>query len=298
MSILFAFLGIMACIACGAGGAWGMRLWIARMQKIAEREDPRDTQIRDLQSRLKLTLADCSKAREAESAALGKLATIEEKIALCEERAARAQQQYETCKDVLKKEIAGKNDLREMMAATERQLETLKSRTREMERELDTQRSGAELLDPALTGTATDDDDEPEPFPDLDTPAVGDDSPSLIQSLTGELERWRQHCRVLGDELKRNRNAPPPGPPDELTEIRGIGSVIARKLHEAGIWHYCELAELRGEALRQAGALIPDIERRMRRDGWVEQAQQLHYDKYRKPLRQVLEKGGGAPPGG
>lgn len=162
---------------------------------------------------------------------------------------------------------------------------------------------------------------------------VEDGSPSLIQCLNEELDRWKRHCHVLGGELKQQReqfaqklaeqeaaegsqespvggvlsesDAEPersaieeqPKPAeepaeaaaagngasdeiDELTDIRGIGKVIAGKLRELGIYRYEQLASLNEDDLDRVQVLIPDFERRMRRDNWMEQAQALHTSKY------------------
>ena len=67
---------------------------------------------------------------------------------------------------------------------------------------------------------------------------------------------------------------------DELTDIRGIGQVLARRLHELGIYRFQEIINLDADNVERVQSLIPDIERRMRRDEWIDQARMLYQSKY------------------
>ncbi len=69
-----------------------------------------------------------------------------------------------------------------------------------------------------------------------------------------------------------------------MTDIRGIGNAIARKLHQLGIYRYREIVSLSHDDLERAQMLIPDFDRRMRRDRWQAQARALHLDKYDENL--------------
>jgi predicted flap endonuclease-1-like 5' DNA nuclease len=152
------------------------------------------------------------------------------------------------------------------------------------------------MLDPLqqhVDDNHEDDGDELEAFRPFD---VDDTSSSLLESLTIELERWKKHCHVLGDELKIQRerlaqlgestetDENPFDSIDELTDIRGIGNAIARKLHQLGIYRYRELASLSGDDVERARMLIPNFDSRMARDNWQDQARSLHRDKYEESL--------------
>ncbi len=139
------------------------------------------------------------------------------------------------------------------------------------------------------------DNTENGPLAEIFSPSIEEDnSPSLIQSLTGELDRWKHHCHVLGNELKHQREQITPeivpqllsaaDDIDELTDIRGIGAVLARKLHEVGIFRFKELANLDDEDLERAQVLIPDLARRMKRDDWIDQAHSLYQRKHQSTL--------------
>ncbi|MDP6415546.1 MAG: hypothetical protein QGG54_11080, partial [Gammaproteobacteria bacterium] len=186
--------------------------------------------------------------------------------------------------------------LTDKLSAANKQLETLRQRNQELEVELSV------LHEPDMLASHDDDgddseaeDDDVDPF----KPTVTDGSPSLIHALTGELDRWKRHCHVLGDELKTQRHrvteadevaahaATKPPEIDELTDIRGIGAVLVRKLHQLGIYRYEDLLNLNAEGLAQAQQLIPDFERRMERDNWLEQARMLCESKYQAGSEQT-----------
>lgn len=271
-------------MASAAGGAWGMRYYIRRKRVIAEAEDPRDTQIRDLLARVKVATDTADRERAATETATSQLGNSHREIEKRDAEIADAVRQYTTCKDVLKKEIAAKNDIRDRLKITEQQLENYKQQLHEAQMELRVKHASEELLDPSLQTGAPIDDEE---IPPLAESTVDGNRPSLIQELTDELDRWKRNCHVLGDELKTQRHQnqhraqSDDGPPaDELTAIRGIGSVMERKLHELGVYRYRELVALNQQDIQRAALLIPDLERRMERFAWREQAKSLHMNKY------------------
>ncbi|MFO1433540.1 MAG: hypothetical protein U1F76_26155 [Candidatus Competibacteraceae bacterium] len=71
--------------------------------------------------------------------------------------------------------------------------------------------------------------------------------------------------------------------PDDLTLISGIGVSTAQKLRAAGIVSYRRLATLGGEEIERLEATI-QRPGRIRRDRWIEQAGELHWQKYHEKL--------------
>ena len=292
MSILFVGLTLFACVAAAGAGAWGMRFHINRSREIAEREDPRDTQIRDLQATLKLTRDDASKSLEVTGEHEDHLDLAHERIHELMEKNNTLLQQFESCNTTLQQEIAQKSDVITKLSAAERQCENLKERLQEAEMELSSQQSSGDLLDPAMQTDEEPAEAEKDDFPELATTNIGGQNPSLIQSLTDELDRWKRNCHVLGNELKQRReqlleqstaNHDEP-PADALTAIRGIGGMMERKLHELGIYRYRDLVNLNSGDLQRAALMIPDLAGRMKRDAWEDQARELHLIKYQNPL--------------
>ncbi len=71
--------------------------------------------------------------------------------------------------------------------------------------------------------------------------------------------------------------------PDDLTLISGIGAATAQKLQAAGIVSYRQLATLGGEQIERLEATIKRPGR-IRRDRWIEQAREQHWQKYHEKL--------------
>jgi len=291
MSTLFVILTPAAFIATGVAGAFGMRLFMERNRVIAEREDPRDTKIRDLQATVKLTQKDLTLKRSSAGEKTEHLKFAHTRIDELLDRISKLKDKYASCVILLEQEIGAKDVLQDQLSVAKTQLETLKERNQELELQL---RAAEEpdMLNASAHGADSnshevDDGSLAEVF---SAPLEEDGSPSLIQSLTGELDRWKHHCHVLGNELKHQRDRITPEPAhqtfdtadniDELTDIRGIGSALARKLHELGIFRFQELINLGTDELKRARTLIPDLERRMKRDDWINQARSLHQNKY------------------
>lgn len=293
--LLFLMVCLVSTAAC-ASGAYGMHLYTQRTREIAEREDPRDTQIRDLQATIKIASVEVKTSRTTKDDLLEHVNLAHARIHEMLEQVDAAKNTYISANDLLKAEITAREDVEEQLSVVSQQLDTFKQRANELELELKTSKSpGVDMLDP---GTQADDlnndleDDTTAGVPDdFHTPSFDDASPSLIQSLTGEVERWRHHCQVLGGELKNQREKPfsDSSQPvsldiDELTEIRGIGKILARKLHELGIYRYRQLLSLTENDVEHAAQSIPDFKRRMTRDAWAEQARYLHLSKYQESI--------------
>ncbi len=285
MSILTFILTLLACAASALAGAFIMRFVTERKREIAENEDPRDTQIRGLQAQVRLAATE-----QKQNGLLAKSAT--EHVELAHARIEQLIDEARNLKNNSQSQEALLSDvnddtelLRNKLSAASAQLDTLKQRNQELEVELSV------AVEPDLLSHTESSDDTDDVEADAFDPADSDGSPSLIQALTGELDRWKHHCHVLGDELKNQRQrvtevnesmaeiATQPEI-DELTDIRGIGSVLARKLHALGIYRYENLLSLSEDDLERARQLIPDFDRRMQRDDWLEQAQVLQSRKY------------------
>lgn len=69
--------------------------------------------------------------------------------------------------------------------------------------------------------------------------------------------------------------APRGGQADDLMRIRGIGPALERRLHEAGIFHYDQIADWGPAEVAWADQRIEDFTGRATRDDWVGQARAL-----------------------
>ena len=61
---------------------------------------------------------------------------------------------------------------------------------------------------------------------------------------------------------------------DDLTRIKGIGPVIARKLHAMGIDSYAQIAAFSAEDVARVDAVL-DFKGRIEREEWIRQARRL-----------------------
>ncbi len=76
--------------------------------------------------------------------------------------------------------------------------------------------------------------------------------------------------RVTDDPRPHFRSSPPPPPaqdPDDLTEIKGIGSVYAARLTDEGIQTFGNLADADPATVAESAGTSEDIA-----DGWIAQA--------------------------
>ncbi len=66
----------------------------------------------------------------------------------------------------------------------------------------------------------------------------------------------------------------PRGAPDDLTKLNGVGPQLEKKLNEAGIFHYWQLAAMQPENVAKIDAEVK-LNGRIARDGWVAQARAM-----------------------
>jgi len=71
---------------------------------------------------------------------------------------------------------------------------------------------------------------------------------------------------------------------DDLKSIRGVGAKIEQKLNMLGICNFKDLLTLADDDYARAATLIPNLEGRMQRDDWMDQARNLHLEKYNEAI--------------
>jgi small subunit ribosomal protein S2 len=66
----------------------------------------------------------------------------------------------------------------------------------------------------------------------------------------------------------------PRGAPDDLTKLTGVGPQLEKKLNDAGIYHYWQLAAMKPEDAQKVDADLK-LHGRIDRDNWITQARTL-----------------------
>jgi predicted flap endonuclease-1-like 5' DNA nuclease len=141
------------------------------------------------------------------------------------------------------------------------------------------------------------------PAPDASVAAVAPVPAPVAATPDAELSHLRELAeerRALHRELAAARadtaryrqivvdienNAPPPlldgpGAPDDLKLIVGVGPVLERMLQQLGISTYRQIARWSERDIDEFDAKLPEFHGRIRRDGWVTQARELHQSKF------------------
>ena len=68
--------------------------------------------------------------------------------------------------------------------------------------------------------------------------------------------------------------AAPRGAPDDLAKLNGVGPQLVKKLNDAGIYHYWQLAAMTPADVEKVDADLK-LNGRIARDGWIDQARAL-----------------------
>ena len=101
--------------------------------------------------------------------------------------------------------------------------------------------------------------------------------------LRADMARYRE----LVIDLENNALPPlltGPNSFDDLKLIVGIGPVLERMLHRLGVATYRQIAHWSERDVDEIDAKLPEFPGRIRRDGWVTQARELHQSKYGETL--------------
>jgi len=71
---------------------------------------------------------------------------------------------------------------------------------------------------------------------------------------------------------------------DDLKLVVGIGPVLERMLQRLGVSTFRQIAQWSDREIDEIDAKLPEFPGRIRRDGWVTQARELHQSKYGETL--------------
>ncbi len=152
MWFVWSLLGILAGLAVAAVGAFAMRWSVERNRVIAEREDPRDTQLRELLTEIKLRRADSARAQQAVEDANSDAAGVRQALKEAESRAENLQADLDKRIGLMEKESGERLAASEALERLRRDNEALKARVHELEMELSMGHS-KDMLDPSIQAT-------------------------------------------------------------------------------------------------------------------------------------------------
>jgi predicted flap endonuclease-1-like 5' DNA nuclease len=96
-----------------------------------------------------------------------------------------------------------------------------------------------------------------------------------------DIARLRQVLIDIEDD------APPPilaGAGDDLKLIVGVGPVLERLLQRMGVTTFAQIAQWTERDVEAFDTRLEDFHGRVRRDDWITQARELHYQKYGERL--------------
>ncbi len=116
--------------------------------------------------------------------------------------------------------------------------------------------------------------------------AFAEDRRQLFAALADARAETARYRQIVVD---LENNAPPPlldgpGSPDDLKLIVGVGPVLERMLQQLGIGTYRQIARWTERDIDEFDAKLHEFPGRIRRDGWVTQARELHHSKYGEVL--------------
>jgi predicted nucleic acid-binding Zn-ribbon protein len=152
MSISYIVSALVACGFTCIVGAYGMRVYFVRNREIADREDPRDTQIRDLQATLQVTRKDVLEKKTNADDSIKHLEFAHDRIKELLQIGKETTDKFDACKELLRTKIAEREQLHDKFEAAEREANGLKERLEDAELELSMANESGDMLESAAGG--------------------------------------------------------------------------------------------------------------------------------------------------
>lgn len=113
---------------------------------------------------------------------------------------------------------------------------------------------------------------------------LGVPTSSDFQEIATRIEELNQSVQALIKSRSAGAVTPAAAAADDLKAIAGIGPSMEAKLNAAGISSYRQIVELSPADIERIETDVIHYSGRFRRDKWVEQAKQLHLEKYQESL--------------
>jgi len=132
------------------GGAWFAGRRMRRAETIAESEDIRDTQIRELLAEVKVRSKDAKRAEVEAKEVAERITALEAEAEDLRGRLDAAHETADKNENMLTDEVDEKTRLREELIKLRREKDQLETRVQELELEIRMTNDGGQLLDPAL----------------------------------------------------------------------------------------------------------------------------------------------------
>jgi len=107
-----------------------------------------------------------------------------------------------------------------------------------------------------------------------ETVVIKDEAPKAKKAAPKAAEAPKAKAEKPAAEKKAPAKAADTGAADDLTKLKGVGPAYAKKLNEAGITSFAQLASLTPEGVTELEEKL-NASGRVERDGWIEQAKEL-----------------------
>ncbi len=203
-TIIFAIFGVVLAISCV--GSWQLALRWHNRTRDAQREDPRDQEIRELSAALNIARKEVEKLDNANVDLGSEITKLKEKLHKTDDSLNDTKEKYNATKENLTKEIEGREGLQEEVRQLQGDLERSNARLEELEVQLRMDSSGSGFvagLDDML------DDDEKESSQIRQEHKLLkqqlEDLQSSAQDHEAESAKWKQHCTVMSKTNKTLR---------------------------------------------------------------------------------------------
>jgi poly(hydroxyalkanoate) granule-associated protein len=113
---------------------------------------------------------------------------------------------------------------------------------------------------------------------------IGIPSDNDIQSLKEQVAALEKRVQEAARAASQGAKSSKSSDKDDLKKIGGLGRMLEKQLNDKGILHYRQLAALSDEDIEKLEADGVRLAARLRRENWIEQAKEQHFQKYGEKL--------------
>ena len=244
----------------------GLRAELVKAEEKLKEVNSLQGKLHSTQERVRRAQTELTKSKEEQNTLNKKLTSVEAAVVVAEEERKRLEKRVEVVR------LEGEHALKEAVSAARKEADSGREAAEEALR-IALKREKEQIEQYVEAAAALKAELEAAKRPKKQAAQKGSSGEEVVKLPP------RSKVKLVKDPRMGKIYRKAPKEVDDLTKLQGVGEVICRRLHDAGIYTYRQVAEWRAPQVRAISEDL-NLKERIRRDGWQKQARALHKKKY------------------